>query len=75
MCNYSSDLSMYLFDGENAFIINGHKAADVKDTLVEIVNFDRNQLYEMRQNARKTAEEKFDYSNYTETFGKFIKET
>ena len=75
MCNYSSDLSMYLFDGQNAFIVGGNKAKDVNETLVRILNFDRNLLPKIRENARKTAEENFDYTKYINVFREFIKET
>lgn len=72
MCNYSSDLSMYLVDGENAFIINGHNAQAVNVTLERILCLDKTRFDRIRVNARATAEKCFDYRNYKETVKSFF---
>ena len=66
MCNYSSDLSMYLTDEENAFIINGHDAQAVNATIKRILCLDKADFSRIRVNARTTAENYFDYKNYAE---------
>lgn len=74
VCNLSSDLGLYLKDGENAIIIGGNKAPFVKEAVEKILKLDKGVLPEMRKNARKTAEESFDYRNYKDVFKAFIKE-
>ncbi len=64
ICNFSSDLSMYLVDGENSIIASGHSAFDVKNALERAIDTTREVMDKMRFNARYTAENCFDYHNY-----------
>ncbi len=66
ICNLSSDLGMYLKDGENAFISNGHRPEDLKKALVKAIECSVEQKRKMRISARKTAEENFNYKKYKE---------
>lgn len=68
VCNLSSDLSMYLRDGENAVISNGHSPKDLKEALIKSINYSFEQKRQMRISARKTAEENFHYKRYIEEF-------
>lgn len=68
VCNFSSDLDIYLKDGENAFISHGHKPEDLKNALIKAISCSLEQKNEMRKSARRTAEENFDYKNYIDTF-------
>ncbi len=68
VCNISSDLGMYLKDGENAFISESHRPEDLKNTLVRAINCSSEQRNKMRKFARRTAEEAFDYKNYIDIF-------
>lgn len=72
VCNLSSDLAEYLTDEVNSFVISGHTAEDVRDTIVRIIN--RHPLIgdDLRMNARKTAEQCFDANVYTFTFARFF---
>ena len=74
VCNLSSDLASYLKDGENAIVIGGNKATFVKEAIEKILKLEKGALPKMRKNARKTAEESFDYRNYKDAFEAFIKE-
>lgn len=74
VCNDSSDLSMYLKDAQNAFIIGGHAAEDVKQTIEKILNCDADTLRNMRSQARLTAETHFNYKNYVEQFSELLRE-
>lgn len=64
VCNMSSDLSMYLKDGENAFISESHNPEDLKKALIKAIACSLEQKRKMRISARKTAEENFDYKKY-----------
>lgn len=74
VCNLSSDLDEYLKDGENSFIIPGHTAQDVRETIIRIIDRHPQIGSSMRTNARKTAEECFDAKNYVKAFGSFFDE-
>jgi glycosyltransferase involved in cell wall biosynthesis len=68
ICNFSSDLEMYLKDGENAFISQSHRPEDLKNTLTRAIESSLEQRNKMRKAARMTAEESFDYRNFIEEF-------
>lgn len=68
VCNLSSDLGLYLKDGENSFICESHKPKDLKTTLIKAINCSTEQRNKMRKSARKTAEENFDYKKYIGNF-------
>lgn len=68
VCNLSSDLELYLKDGENSFICEGHKPEDLKITLIKAINCSKEQKNKMRKSARKTAEEEFDYKKFIDEF-------
>lgn len=72
LCNYSSDLHMYLEDGKNAFIIDGHTAQDVCNTIVRILSLNNTSLELIRKNARMTAELHFDYKKYESACSEFF---
>ena len=74
ICNYSSDLSLYLKDSFNAFIIEGHYAKDVKNAVERIFSFDIEQFSTLRRNARQTAEKEFNYKNYIDQFDALLRE-
>lgn len=64
VCNMSSDLSMYLKDGENAFVSESHSPEDLKKALIKAIACSPEQKCKMRISARKTAEDSFDYKKY-----------
>ena len=67
ICNLSSDLGMYLVDGENSVIVDGYTAEDFSKAINRILSFDRTSINEIKKEARKTAEEYFDYRLWTDT--------
>ena len=73
MCNYSSDLKMYLRDGENAVIIDDCSAESCAKAIRKALTFTLEELSSLRKNARKTAEENFDWRLYQESFDHFLK--
>lgn len=72
ICNLSSDLGLYLNDGENAFLAEDHMPESLKTSLENAITVSPEQRKVMRINARKTAEEHFDYKNYTSVFSELI---
>lgn len=62
--NYTSDLSDYLFDGVNALIVKKFSKESFAQAIERAVKLDKNYIWQMQLNARKTAEERFDYRNY-----------
>lgn len=74
LCNLSSDLSKYLVDGENSMIVRGHTEKGVADALGRASRLSRNQIAEMKKNARRDAERFFDYRNYRDAVSHLINE-
>jgi glycosyltransferase involved in cell wall biosynthesis len=64
VCNLSSDLAMYLKDGENAYISASHDPVHIKQALEKALETPADNRKQMRENARKTAENCFDYHQY-----------
>lgn len=73
ICNLSSDLGMYLKDGENAHIARDHSPSSIRDALEKALNSTNEHRMEMRKTARKTAEDCFDYHQYVEIIKELIK--
>ena len=73
LCNLSSDLAMYLTDGENSIIIEDCSADACCSALRRILALSREQMNRMRLSARKTAEDAFDWRKYKEEVSMFIK--
>ena len=74
ICNISSDLGLYLRDGENAFIVKDMSAEELCITLKRVLTKSTDDMRKMRENARGTAEKCFDYRNYTDIFAELIKD-
>ena len=66
--NDTGDICLYLKEGFNGYISNGIETKDIIDVLERIVNSKDT----LRQNARNTAENSFDYRNYIELVKSFI---
>ena len=72
VCNLSSDLGLYLRDGENAFIAQDNSPNSICKALEKVLNSTDEHQAAMRKNARKTAEELFDYTQYVDTLKELI---
>ena len=64
ICNLSSDLNEYLVDSVNSIIVDGHRSENVYQALQHSINIDKVLYSKLRVNARKTAEQFFDYRDY-----------
>lgn len=74
LCNISSDLGMYLKDGENAIIVDGHDEQSFVQGLEKVLSLSRTQIDLIKANARKLAEKEFDYRNWIGTVSVLIGE-
>lgn len=72
MCNLSSDLGMYLKDGENAIILQSRNVADVATGLRRALNLTNDDKQRMCVAARNTAEKYFDYKRYANQLNELI---
>lgn len=72
MCNITSDLGLYLKDGENAVIIENCSIEAVSESLVRVIKMNRCEINLMKRKARELAEEYFDYRGYVESIRTII---
>ena len=66
ICNLSSDLGMYLKDGENAIIVDGYNEKAFAETISRILKMSHKEINAIKAKARKTAEANFDYRLWIE---------
>ena len=74
ICNDSSDLSDYLVPDQNGILISDLSAKAIAESISRVLCLNCQELSCMKQAARKTALEKFDYRNYSELFKLFVNE-
>lgn len=72
VCNFSSDLEMYLQDGDNSVIIHGCTPASVSEAIVRAAGLSPEERLRLRKNARATAQNCFDYRIYLEEICKIL---
>ena len=63
VCNLSSDLGDYIKDSVNGFVISGHRPVQISEDISRVISEGKPSV-EMRQAARHTAEQYFDYRKY-----------
>lgn len=67
LCNISSDLGMYLRDGENAIIVGGYDEKSFAKGVERVLSLSRDKIDLIKANARQLAEKNFDYRNWIDT--------
>lgn len=72
ICNITSDLGEYLIDGENSLIVETCSAEAFEIALRKALALTFEEKQTLCENARKTAELKFDYKMFKEQFNKFL---
>ena len=70
--NMTSDLGMYLRDGYDCIEVENETPEAIAVALRRALALTPEEKDQMKKNARKTAEENFDYRLYIESFGQFI---
>ncbi len=67
------DITKYLTHSKDSFIMDNPTTVDAcKNAIIKSMELNDEEIKNMSINARKTAEEKFDYRNWTETVGKIF---
>lgn len=56
----------YLEDGVNSIIFDGYAAEDCLNAINRVLEMSNERIYELRCNARFTAEKRFDYHNWSD---------
>jgi glycosyltransferase involved in cell wall biosynthesis len=72
ICNITSDLGDYLSDGENSLIVEACTAEAFGITLRKALSLTIDEKQLLSYNARKTAEQKFDYRKFKNQFNSFL---
>lgn len=73
ICNLSSDLAYYLHDGENSIIVDGNVPEKIAQAINRAMRYSETEKRVMRDNARATAVNCFDYRRYKEKMADFIR--
>lgn len=71
--NNTSDIGNYIVDGFNGFIMNDWSSHEFQKTLKMIAQLSPQEITIMKENAIRSALEKFDYLSYKNTMNEFIK--
>ena len=74
LCNLSSDLGLYLKDGDNAILVDGCDEKAFARSLVRVISMSRPQIDAVKRHARQLAENEFEYRNWIKTVSDFIGE-
>lgn len=64
MCNITSDLGLYLKDMENSVIIKDESTESIVNAIKKVACLKSDDIQRIRRQAKKTAEEYFDYREY-----------
>lgn len=72
ICNISSDLGLYLKDGENAIIVEQCSVEAMNKAFQRVSELTKQQIAKLKVSARITAENNFDYSLYIDSLAKII---
>ena len=73
IANDTGDICCYIKDGYNGFILEDIKPHTISDLLSRICEMSNEDLVIMRKNARKTAEQFFNYKAYQNQMDSFVK--
>ena len=70
--NYTSDLSLYLKNGFNGFVVKDLNVTSILDVFYTLDLLSLNQLSEMKVKAYKTAKSQFDFPNFENHFKELL---
>lgn len=70
--NLSSDLNDFLKNNKNCIVVDDLSVNKIMDKLKTILNMSRTDIDTLKENARITAEEFFDYKNHTKVLKEFF---
>ena len=72
IANITSDLSLYLKDGENSIIAKGTDVQFFEEALLKAIQLNKSDIQLMRDRAKTTALKSFDYNNYIDSIKEFL---
>lgn len=72
IANDTGDIGMYLKDEYNGFVVDDNTTKGVVKVFEKLIRLHDDDYHEMRKNARKTAEEVFDYRVYAPMVKEFF---
>ena len=72
LCNLSSDLALYLTDGENAILADDHTPSALVTALKRALALTPPEKDRMKQTAWESAKQHFDYRRYAESLHEFF---
>lgn len=64
ICNISSDLDLYLVDGDNAIIVDGDDVDAMTNALLRVASMGLNDIEKIKTKARNTAMNEFNYKKW-----------
>lgn len=74
ICNHTSDLHLYVRDGETGLVVRDESAQACAESFRRALGLSAADRAAMRQAARQEAEQAFDYRNYIGHLGRFLRE-
>lgn len=72
IANCTSDICLYLKDGENGFIINDCSEKAISEKIQEIFEYGRDRWTQMRKNAKQTFIKNFEMKDYSVKLNEFL---
>lgn len=72
ICNLTSDLHLYLKDGENSIIVKDCSSTAFKDALRRVLSLSYEERLDLCRNARIVADNDFDYRKFIKLFKSFL---
>ena len=72
--NNTGDVALYLKDGMNGFLLKDNTSESISECFNRILKLNEQDYSNLRFNARKTAENSFDYRNYSKVIMDFFEQ-
>lgn len=72
LLNYTSDISNYVEEGYNGFVLPNWSSKELVNVLTHIVKLSREEIDLLKYNAAQCGQEKFDYSVYIKKMNLFL---
>ena len=70
--NDTSDIKKFIKDGFNGFILENHSVEKIIECLQNLLLLSEKEMVVMKENAKKTSSENFDFGQYTNEFKHFL---
>ncbi len=74
ICNLTSDIGLYVHDGQEGLVVKDCSAEAFAEGLRRALSLSPDERNRMRSRARQRAETSFDYRNWAEPIGQFMRQ-